>query len=53
MLEQTELNSETLKSTIKEILDDKKTYLEYKDKLKNITKIDSSTKIYNYIKQNL
>lgn len=53
MLEQTELNSETLKSTIKEILDDKKTYLEYKDKLKSIAKIDSSTKIYNYIKQNL
>ena len=52
MLEQDKLNSENLKQTIKNILDDKKTYIEYKNKLKNIKKINSSTEIYNYIKNN-
>ena len=52
MLEQQNLTSKALKDAIKKILDDKKIYLEYKDKLKKIKKISSSTEIYNYIKNN-
>ena len=52
MLEQQNLTSKALKDAIKKILDDKKIYLEYKDKLKKIKKINSSTEIYNYIKNN-
>lgn len=52
MLEQDKLDADTLKKYIKSILDDKKTYIDYKNKLKNITKLDSSTKIYKYIKNN-
>jgi len=51
MIEEKDLTNNILKENIKKILDDKKTYLEYKAKLQKSIKKDASTLIYEYIKK--
>lgn len=50
---QSDLTSDLLKDKIRSILDNKKTYLEYKRRLKNEKKLKSSTIIYDNIKRGI
>ena len=51
MIEEKDLNKDILKEKINKILNDKKLYKSYQDNLKKISITDSSTRIYELIKE--